>query len=167
VSVGLFALLFIFLCLLLVAWLSGVQRGRRCGSQIPQWTREVGEWVTKEFGQALERPQGWDERGLRAVEEVVELAQSLGTPLYLVFDVVENVYSKEPGNAHRELGQAFLTLLAVAHATGSDIEEAFDDEWERVLDMPEGYFANRMRRKVERGHAVETVTKDGQRSRPL
>lgn len=151
-----------------VAWCRGYSRGLTCASGSNNRNVEVvGAWVVREFGEALERPLALDERGLRVAEEAIELAQAFGTPKDAISAMIDRVYRKEPGLPARELAQTLITVFAAAYAARVDLDEAFDEEWDRILDCPPGYFADRMRRKVENGHAIEKVTKDGRRSSPL
>jgi len=128
-------------------------------------TAMVGAWVGEEFGRVLQFPHDPTERALRVLEEALELAQACGVTPQQARGLADHVFAKPLGMVSQEAAQVLICLLALAHATQLSLEYAFRAEWRRIMDQPPGHFAERMRRKIEEGRAVETRAKDGVRSR--
>lgn len=87
-------------------------------------------WARDTFGDiAMSRR----ERALRFLEEAIELVHAEGIDLLLIPKAVARVYSREPGDATRKIGQACLALEILAENMGvsaADQAEA-ELEWEK------------------------------------
>lgn len=95
------------------------------------WQRLVARWSVLVFG---DRHIHTSVRVLRLLEEVVELAQAEHVGPETVFAVVRQVYDRPRGVAAEELGGVTICLAAYAETAGMDLEEAFWDEFERIMD---------------------------------
>ena len=73
------------------------------------------------------------ERGLRVLEETLELAQVLGVPQYQALRLVEYVYARPAGDLAQELGGVAVTLGAAALAAELDLGRCWETEVDRVL----------------------------------
>lgn len=73
------------------------------------------------------------ERGLRALEEMLELVQAVGVSQEQALRLVAYVYARPVGEVDQELGGAALTLSAVASAVGLDLGQCWEVELDRVL----------------------------------
>lgn len=70
----------------------------------------------------------------RLLEEVIELAQCEQVTLDEIHTVARQVYQKPPGLAWQELGGVMITLTAYAGTRDFDLEEAWLQEFERIMD---------------------------------
>ena len=78
------------------------------------------------------------ERGARALEEAIELAQVMGTSRELAHRLVDRVFDNPPGEAAQEVGGAFVTLAVAASTLDLDAMECWATELARIQDrMPE------------------------------
>ena len=73
------------------------------------------------------------ERGLRVLEETLELAQALGVTQAQALRLVEYVYARPAGELEQELGGVALTLGAAALAAELDLGHCWETEVDRVL----------------------------------
>jgi NTP pyrophosphatase (non-canonical NTP hydrolase) len=71
---------------------------------------------------------------LRVVEEVLELAQAEAVTPAEITIILYQVYGKPEGALHQELGGVMTTLAAYAATANLDLETAFWDEFERIMD---------------------------------
>lgn len=92
--------------------------------------RRVSTWVRTVFSEkeATDVP----ERALRAVEEVVELAQSVGVDAATLHRLVDYVMGRPAGKPAQEIAGTMVTLYAMAGALGVDADTAFEVELERI-----------------------------------
>ncbi|MGP1715571.1 MAG: hypothetical protein ACTS9Y_00195 [Methylophilus sp.] len=102
----------------------------------------VQEWVIKAFGQLHNNDKA--SRIHRAVEELLELAQSLNCTKEEVLQLVDYVFSRPVGEPKQELGGVMLTAAALANAFGMDMYECALTELARV-NVPE--IIEKIRRK--------------------
>jgi NTP pyrophosphatase (non-canonical NTP hydrolase) len=102
---------------------------------------EVARWAAECFGreQATSLPQ----RGIRLLEEAVELAQAAGCERAMALALVDYVFSRPVGELGREIGGVSTTLLALAEAAGTSADEEEAREVARVLAAPREHFAAR------------------------
>jgi len=109
----------------------------------------VGEWCAAAFG--VEHTKSVPQRGIRMIEEAIELAQACGCDPAMVHKLVDFVYSRPPGTIGQELGDVGTTVLALANAAGlsADVEEA--REIVRVLSKPVEHFTVRNEAKNAAG----------------
>jgi hypothetical protein len=115
--------------------------------------RKVAEWCAAAFGSshAASVPQ----RGIRLLEEAIEVAQSAGCAVEMCHRLVDHVFSREAGSLHQELGGVGMTLLALAEAAGLRADEEESRELARVLARPLEHFAARNKAKNDAGFNVE------------
>lgn len=117
--------------------------------------RRVDEWMSS---WATEKEtEDLNERGLRLIEEAVELGQALGIPIEQQHAVIDYVYSRPSGLPVKELGGVLVTIGAVGNALGVSLDEIFDYEMKRI-DTPEVMERCRKRQSEKRaligsGHA--------------
>lgn len=78
------------------------------------------------------------ERGTRALEEAIELAQVMGATRELAHRLVDRVFDNPPGEAAQEVGGAFVTLAVATSVLGLDAMECWSKELSRIQGkMPE------------------------------
>ena len=82
------------------------------------FTREVVENIT--------------ERCDRALEEHLELLQSLGYDRDRIPALVDYVYGRPPGEPVQEVGGVMVTLAALCSVVGVDVEIAAEEEIDRI-----------------------------------
>lgn len=119
------------------------------GSERLERQRSIGEWATAAFGreQSLSIPH----RGIRHLEESAELAQSCGVDEAMAHKLVSYVWSRPAGEIAQEMGGVGVTLLALAHAAGLDVDAEELREVQRVLSKPLEHFARRNDTKNQAG----------------
>lgn len=99
-------------------------------SQIGRLQAKTGQFLHACFPDvALNRT----ERGLRVLEETLELAQVLGVPKDQALRLVDYVYARPAGELDQELGGVALTLGAAALAAEMDLGRCWETEVDRVL----------------------------------
>lgn len=113
---------------------------------------EIVEWAQKTFGPVACSQR---ERALRFIEEAIEVGHAAGLDSHTITLLLNRVYAKAPntGDVGREIGQARMTLAALAWVleVNDDIELA--REWDRVRNVPRADHRARHRRKIEQGIA--------------
>lgn len=72
------------------------------------------------------------ERCFRFTEESLELVQSLGIAKDQVLQLVDYVFDRHLGEPHQEVGGVMVTLAALCHASGLNLETASEDEYNRI-----------------------------------
>lgn len=125
--------------------------GRPANVSDPRDRRQlrVADWCRAAFGvaHATSLPQ----RGLRFLEEAVELAQAVGTPRDKAHQLIDYIYERPPGEIGQEFGGVGITLLAMAAAVGISADQAEADELCRILQKPLEHYAARNRAKNAAG----------------
>jgi NTP pyrophosphatase (non-canonical NTP hydrolase) len=113
---------------------------------------ETHAWCVAAFGDhdARSIPQ----RGLRLVEEAIEVAQACGCDPALLHRLIDHVYAKPVGELGQELGGLGVTLLGLAGAAGISADEAERQEVARVRAKPLSHFAARNAAKRAAGFHV-------------
>lgn len=107
-------------------------------------------WAGEIFGPvALDR----DERALRFLEEAIELAHALGTPIGTLSAIAERVYARPAGAIGREVGQAQVTLELLGEVIGHPTEVEAQREFDRVRSIPKEEWQARHAAKVKMGIA--------------
>lgn len=114
--------------------------------------KAVAKWCEDAFGggHAKSIPQ----RGIRHLEESLETAQACGCDAETAHRLVDYVFSHEPGKLAQEIGQAGITLLALAEAAGLSAESEEQREYLRVLSKPLEHFKARNQVKNNAGFNV-------------
>jgi NTP pyrophosphatase (non-canonical NTP hydrolase) len=115
---------------------------------------KAGEWVTNAFGDNDADVDYIGQRGLRVVEEALELGQAVKVPREMVHKLVDAVYDKPVGELAQEMGGVSITLLALAHFAEFDIDEIEVQELMRVLDKPLSHFRARNKAKCDAGFTI-------------
>lgn len=107
-------------------------------------------WAVTNFGEVAKNPV---ERGLRLVEEALEVGQSSSVPKERVLALVERVYSRPVGDLAQEIGGTGMTLDALAELAGIDAQVEITKELIRVLALPKDLWQKKHAEKVEAGVA--------------
>ncbi len=111
----------------------------------------VAVWVREAFSEKAAR--NVQERALRAVEEIVELAQVAGVTAETLHRLVDYVFGRPPGTAKSEVAGSMVTLYAVAEALSVDADDALEAELVR-LQQPEVIERCRRRQAEKRAALV-------------
>lgn len=72
------------------------------------------------------------ERGLRFLEEAIELVQAVGIMRSDVREMVDHVYDKPVGSVRSEIAGSMITLAVLADALGYDLQDASMEELARI-----------------------------------
>jgi hypothetical protein len=109
---------------------------------------EALQWGVDTFGldSKLRR-----ERATRFGEEALEVMHHEGVPPEMVDALRDRVYSRPPGQIHREIGQAGLTLEVLAYNAGYDLDAAIQIEFDRCLSSSPDEFRKSHAAKVAVG----------------
>jgi NTP pyrophosphatase (non-canonical NTP hydrolase) len=90
----------------------------------------VEVWACQVLG--LKSASDIPERVLRAVEEVVELAQAVDIDHEQLHRLIDYVYSRPTGLPAQEIAGSMVTIYAAAGALGIDAQTAFESEMKRI-----------------------------------
>ncbi len=112
----------------------------------------IATWVREAFGEG--QASSVAQRGVRLLEEAVELAQAAGVDEAMAAKLVAYVYGRPAGDVRQELGGVQLCALAMAATLGISADAAEADEVERVLAKPLAHFAERNAVKNAAGFEV-------------
>lgn len=121
-----------------------------------RYQHDVALWVTSLFGK--DNANDPRERGMRFLEEAIELAQAAGIDQVEVDKLVRYVYERPKGNVRQEVGGVSVTLAAFCHAAGVDLGDAAADELRRIL-RPE--VKERCKRRLREKEAAGVVARKG------
>lgn len=94
----------------------------------------VARWMEKAFIPSLY--SNITERCDRALEELLELLQSLGYDASRVATLVDYVYNRPVGDPNQEVGGTMVTLAALCHVADINMERQAWRELERI-EQPE------------------------------
>jgi NTP pyrophosphatase (non-canonical NTP hydrolase) len=94
---------------------------------------------------------GPHERGMRFLEEALELAQAVGVNLLEVERLTDSVYAKPKGQVAQEIGGVGTTLLALAESQNLSAYSCIMAEIERIHLMPIEKFRKRQELNAARG----------------
>ena len=114
--------------------------------------KQVADWCGAAFGKA--HASSLPQRGIRLLEEAIELAQSAGCDREMAHKLVDHIWAKPAGEINQEIGGVGTTLLALAQAAGLDADTEEAREVARILATPPGYFAARNKAKNDAGFNV-------------
>ncbi len=103
-------------------------------TQSPSYQARVAEWMMTCFGADI--THSLQERCLRFFEEAGELCQALGMTEDQARDMVAYTWGREKGEPEQEVGGVVVTLAALCHAAGLDMEADGEAELKRI-DTPE------------------------------
>lgn len=112
----------------------------------------VEVWAAQVLG--LKSASDIAERVLRAVEEVLELAQTCGVGQEQLHRLVDYVYGRPVGKPAQEIAGSMVCLYAAAGALGIDAQTAFETEMTRI-QQPE--VIERVRRRQAEKRAALTI----------
>lgn len=102
----------------------------------------IGNWCALAFGDTCaSNPQ---ERGLRLLEEAIELGQSLEITKEQAHLLVDYVYGRPVGEVRQEISGVLITLFALTTAVGANAQDCIAEEYERI-SQPE--FLEKIRAK--------------------
>jgi hypothetical protein len=111
--------------------------------------KRVADWVIISFGPEVLNDR--DERGMRLVEEAIELGQAIGLSQERLHVLVDYVYSRPVGHLPQEFGGTAVTLLAAAETCNINVGEELIKEIERVESIPVEHFRAKNRVKKSAG----------------
>lgn len=111
---------------------------------------EVLAWAVETFGEVANDPR---ERTARFLEEAIELAHALDFDYVIVQAICRRVWNRDKGYIPREVGQALMTLEALAQCIGHDADREASKEFDRVRTIPKDEWTTRHRAKVALGIA--------------
>ncbi len=120
-------------------------QGRWTLSEAATWTRidapapdalqgRVGDWLHRTFD--AETISNRTERVMRFLEEAMELGQALGITAAQTAKIAEYVYGRPVGEPYQEVGGTMITLAALCHVFGLDMQAEGERELARI-DTPE------------------------------
>ncbi len=109
-------------------------------------------WARETFGN-IEGcdPVSLEERARRFLEEALELVQACGLDDEMATRVKDRVYSREPGDVRKEIGQSSMTLSILAEVLGESVAQCEVDEFDRVQSKSKAHVEARHRAKMEEG----------------
>ncbi len=96
------------------------------------YQQECHEWAIDVVGERAACSS--TERGVRFLEEAIELAQAVGVHGDVVIQLVRAVYDRPPGRARQEVGGTMLTLASLCAAIDVDLIAQAHSELDRVQD---------------------------------
>lgn len=106
------------------------------------------KWATETFGDVAANVA---ERGMRFLEESIELAHAMNMPKDTAEQILNRVYGRPEGNIAMEVGQAQLTLECLAERLGLCAAAESEKEFERVQALPSNYLRSRHAMKQDLG----------------
>lgn len=106
-------------------------------------------WARAAFSE--EQATGLPQRGIRMLEEAIELFQACGGYEDIAHRLVRFVFGRPPGEVGEELGGVGVTVLALAAAAGLSADAEELREIDRVTSRPLEEFARRNQAKNEAG----------------
>jgi hypothetical protein len=113
---------------------------------------QVATWCAAAFG--ADHASSPEQRGVRALEEMIELYQSVDGKRDMAHRLVDYIVDRPAGTPFQELGGVGVTVLALASACGIAADEAEAAEVARVLAKPIEHFAARNQVKNDAGFNV-------------
>lgn len=103
--------------------------------------QEVADWCAAAFG--ADHANSIPQRGVRLLEEAIELYQAAGGAEEMARRLVTFVFARPFGAIGQEVGGVSLTLLALCQAAGISAEAEEVREFARVLAKPLSHFKAR------------------------
>lgn len=114
----------------------------------------VAETVRAHFGE--ESLNSVLERGIRFLEESIELFQAAGGFEDVAQLLVRYVYGRPKGDPAQEIGGVGVTLMALAESLKLNAEVCVTEEVTRFSTLPSDYFRERHEAKFQAG--VSTIS---------
>ena len=124
----------------------------------------VARWCAEAFG--ADHAASPTQRGVRLLEEAIELYQAVGGDRALAHKLLDFVFDRPVGAVAQEIGGTSLCLLALAAACGLSAETEEKREVERVLAKPRDWFTARNKAKNDAGFCALSYPADEAASRP-
>lgn len=115
-------------------------------------------WAVEIFGPIAKLRS---ERLLRFIEEAIELAHADGMEREVFNRVADRVYSREPGEINKEIGQAQACLETYAENIGESSAALAEKEWQRVQSIPRAEWERRHAAKAALGIALPSAPVGG------
>jgi NTP pyrophosphatase (non-canonical NTP hydrolase) len=123
----------------------------------------VGAWCCNAFDS--EHATSLPQRGIRLLEEAVELAQAAGAERAMAHRLVDYVFDRPAGKIGQEIGGVSVTLLALANAAQLSADDEEQLEISRILAKPVEHFTARNQVKNAAGfntspHQLEGIDRE-------
>lgn len=118
-------------------------------SERPVRQRLITKWAVDSFTE--EEALSVEQRGLRLLEEAIELAQVCRVDKSMIHKLVDYVYGRPVGQIQQEIGGVGLTLLVLGEVAHVDVDLCEVVEIQRVLIKPKEFFAERNHQKNAAG----------------
>lgn len=112
--------------------------------------RQILLWALDTFGPLAGYRK---ERALRFIEEAIELVHAAGLHQGEIERVAVRVYGRPAGDMAREVGQAGMTLEALAENCNLSVDSEIDSEFSRVKLIPKSEWERRHNAKADIGIA--------------
>jgi len=129
---------------------------RENDAKLNSFQQRVWKWLVDTFGSDISANKM--ERTLRVFEEVCEMVQAADLPHETARALLDEVYSKPPGELHQEVGGVMTTLSVFCHVYKLDMIEEGEREYRRILPLSEMIFKKNLTKKHR---SVEAIDKFG------
>lgn len=113
---------------------------------------QVKQWAERCFGEA--QVASPTQRGLRFLEEAIELYQAVGCDREQAHKLVDFIFDRPVGEPAQEVGGVSVTLLCLCQTLGIDADDAEVAEIDRILSKPAEHFAARNAAKNDAGFSA-------------
>lgn len=115
----------------------------------------ITSWAEACFGE--EEARSVEQRGLRFLEEAIELFQASEGDRESAHKLVDYIFDRPVGVPHQELGGVSVTLLCLAESLGHRIDHAEAAEIARVLRKPPEEMGQRNQVKKDAGFVAKDL----------
>lgn len=132
------------------------QRVRERPAAFLAWAKEMFSLVAGLRGERL----------MRFIEEAIELAHTDEMERATLNAIADRVYSREPGEINKEIGQAQACLEMYAESIGESSDLLAELEWQRVQGIPKQEWERRHAAKQKLGIALAEGGGDATVTRP-
>lgn len=112
----------------------------------------ANEWATAAFG--IESAKSLRHRGLRMLEEAIELFQACGGDPQQAHELIDYVFARPTGDVAQEVGGVRTTILVLAATAGISADEAEARELSRIISKPLEHFTKRDQEKSAAGFSA-------------
>lgn len=109
------------------------------------------DWAAASFG--ADAVNNRKERGMRVVEEALELGQTCGVSIEDIMRLALRVYAGSPGAIAKEVGDVGLTLGILAHSVGLSATSCTRWGLLAAVGKPADFWRDRHEKKVALGIA--------------
>ena len=119
-------------------------------STLDIYQRILSEWCERAFGRQIASSK--KERGIRVLEEALELCQALDVDIGRVRSLCDVVYARpKSGYPAQEAAQVIVTAIIATATLGRNAGEELDNEVSRILGKDLAKFRARMQEKLDAG----------------